>query len=173
MVKRCLDSKETFGVILIKSGVEAGGPAVPYEIGTEAMIVSHEKLADGRFYLLVSGRRRFRVDRLDYSQLYLSAKVMWLPEEDLYPVREEIKSRASRLISDYVQYMRTLNPSLEFKVDRVDPVNLSYQIARLLQISLEERQHLLGLSSAEERLQREIELLRAFIPSKRQPDYVM
>jgi Lon protease-like protein len=56
----CIESGESFGVLLIKEGVEVGGPAAPYEIGTEAVILNHEILEDGRILLLAREKRRSR-----------------------------------------------------------------------------------------------------------------
>ncbi|MCH8222137.1 MAG: LON peptidase substrate-binding domain-containing protein [Chloroflexi bacterium] len=38
MLKRCLDGDRRFGVALIKSGPEVGGPAEPHDVGTVARI---------------------------------------------------------------------------------------------------------------------------------------
>jgi len=50
-----------FGVLLIKEGEEVGGGAVPYTVGTTAMIEQCQELEDGRFALSVRGLRRFRL----------------------------------------------------------------------------------------------------------------
>ena len=39
MIGRCLDGDRAFGVTLLKSGREVGGPAIPHEVGTIARIV--------------------------------------------------------------------------------------------------------------------------------------
>ena len=44
MIRNCQEGDSTFGVALIKAGREVGGPAVPYDVGTTAAIVSVEPL---------------------------------------------------------------------------------------------------------------------------------
>jgi len=48
MIRACIDEERPFGVALIRSGEEVGGPAEPHGVGTTARITSHETLPDGR-----------------------------------------------------------------------------------------------------------------------------
>ena len=172
MANHCKSSKKGFGVVFVKDGSETSGQKVPCDVGTMAEIIKIEQLPDQSLYLMASGIKRFRIINLDYSQQYLSAKITWLPDEDHRLVRNEIKSKVSRLFLDYVQYLKALNPDLKIKPEISDPLKISYQIVHALPITAEQKQVLLELNSVEERLQREIEVLRRFIPSKKMPDYL-
>ena len=108
LIDRCLQAEETFGVVLIKSGSEVGGSSIPHSIGTEATITHYETLDDGRFYILATGRRRFSIARLDYSQPYLSGRVTWISDDKNESINEEVRLLASRLVLDYVQYLQTI-----------------------------------------------------------------
>lgn len=63
MVGECGRTGGGFGVCLIAEGGEVGGPAVPAEFGTEAVIEDFGTDDDGLLTLRVRGARRFRVAR--------------------------------------------------------------------------------------------------------------
>ena len=66
MLKRCLDTGEKFGVVLIKRGKEALGPlADPYQIGCTAQLVQVEQAPDERYDVTALGRERFRITSID------------------------------------------------------------------------------------------------------------
>ena len=64
MVQRCLEGDSEFGVVLIKSGSEVGGPAEPHSVGTVARIIDVERLDEGRMRIAVAGRERFRIEEI-------------------------------------------------------------------------------------------------------------
>jgi uncharacterized protein len=81
LVTECIEYSEPFGVALIREGVEVGGPAVPYTIGTTANIESITPLADGRLQLATVGGRRFRIITLHTDRPYLWANVEYPVDE--------------------------------------------------------------------------------------------
>ena len=81
LVTECIEYSEPFGVALIREGVEVGGPAVPYTIGTTANIESITPAADGRLQLATVGGRRFRVLALHTDRPYLWAEVEYPLDE--------------------------------------------------------------------------------------------
>ena len=81
MVKRCTRQGESFGVCLLIDGVEAGGPAVPAETGTEARIVDFTMREPGVLGIAVEGERRFVVRSTSLqSDGLLVGEVQWLPK---------------------------------------------------------------------------------------------
>ncbi|HEX7974334.1 MAG TPA: hypothetical protein VF498_07990, partial [Anaerolineales bacterium] len=46
--RECIEEDAPFGVLLIKSGPETGGTAIPHDVGTTARILQVEYLEDGR-----------------------------------------------------------------------------------------------------------------------------
>ena len=82
MVGRCLEHDEPFGISLILEGEEVGGPAVPRRIGTEAAIIASQRYRDGRYDVVVEGRRRFEVVALDRTKPYIRAEVRFLDEPE-------------------------------------------------------------------------------------------
>ena len=167
MVNRCIEANENFGIVLIKSGFEVGGPAVPYDVGTEARIVKHETLSDGRIILVTEGMRKFRITKADYSQEYLSARVEWIPEEieeQSLLVSYDIITEALELTRSYLTALNKLFPEvLKASLEDNDRVKLSYQIAEILHFPVEERQALLEMSSARERLEKESDYLQGLL----------
>jgi hypothetical protein len=76
MISRCLTAEQPFGVVLIRTGLEANGAlAEPYSIGTTARISTVEHLADGRMNLTALGEERFEILSLDRSGPYLVGQV--------------------------------------------------------------------------------------------------
>ncbi|MBM3459217.1 MAG: ATP-dependent protease, partial [Armatimonadetes bacterium] len=71
MIRRCLDGDQRFGVCLIRSGPEVGGPADPHSVGSLCQIAHVHALEDGRMNLLVVGVSRFQVVRLYHDEAYL------------------------------------------------------------------------------------------------------
>lgn len=63
MVRECGRSGSGFGVCLILDGEEAGAPATPTAVGTEARIEDFDATPEGLLTLRVRGARRFRVRR--------------------------------------------------------------------------------------------------------------
>ena len=80
MVRRCTRQGEGFGVCLLIDGVEAGGPAVPAETGTEARIVDFTMREPGVLGIAVEGERRFVVRGASrQADGLLVGEVEWLP----------------------------------------------------------------------------------------------
>lgn len=80
MVKRCTRRGESFGICLLIDGVEAGGPAVPAETGTEARIVDFTMREPGVLGIAVEGERRFVVRSTSVqADGLVMAEVQWLP----------------------------------------------------------------------------------------------
>ncbi|MBI4220437.1 MAG: LON peptidase substrate-binding domain-containing protein [Chloroflexi bacterium] len=80
MLKDCMELDRRFGVVLIKSGVEVGGPADPYMIGTVARITDLGQPVAGAIPLKVVGESRFKIVSLDRSLPYLAGSVEHLEE---------------------------------------------------------------------------------------------
>src|SRR3990172_4652529 len=95
MIGRCIERRSPFGVVLIRSGEEVGGPAEPHDVGTTARIAQVQRLPDGRLNLVAFGGRRFRILALDTSQPYLQGDVEFLDSEDV--AAAEVAAAAARV----------------------------------------------------------------------------
>jgi Lon protease-like protein len=166
MINTCLAQDKPFGVVLIYSGPEIGGPAIPHSAGTVARIVNWEWLPDGRMNIITVGDRRFRiVEYANNSELpYLVGSVeYWDDEPDEFPDLSKLVGDVSHNFVDYLTLIMSLAdqvlPVSQLRLPN-DPSMLSYHIASNLQIDVNEKQDLLEEPSAVARLQRELALLR-------------
>lgn len=160
MVGRCLEHEETFGVCLILEGEEVGGTATPRRIGTEAAIIAAQRYRDGRYDLVVEGRRRFEVLGLDKSRRYLQAEVRFLPDEDVGGF--ELAQGVARLFEPFLESAELAGEMImDESWKEMDPRTLSYRVASVLPLADDARQSLLELPDVESRLRREAELLMA------------
>ena len=161
MLRKCLEEDQTFGVVLIRSGREAGEPAEPFSVGTQARIVEGVPRPDGRINLTSRGVRPFRVTDILQQVPYLIGRVEFL--EYQLGQRENAEALAERLRQAFRVHMDLLaslyqQKAPEIKVD-LDPEALSYIVAGAIQIALPQKQDLLETASAEERLEKELKFL--------------
>jgi Lon protease-like protein len=161
MLQHCLSGDSTFGVVLIKSGSEVGAPAVPYSVGTVAQIVQVNRVQEGRIFVSVLGRQRFRVSQITQYQPYIAAQVELL-EEEVEPGLSESEAEEVRLAAtQYVRLLLGLRGGWMRQINMPSGVvELSYFIAGMLQADLQEKQALLEEPSASKRLAAELALLR-------------
>ncbi|PIA62864.1 hypothetical protein AQUCO_00200704v1 [Aquilegia coerulea] len=90
MVRRIMEGNRRMGMVGSESGTMA-------DFACEVEITECEPLPDGRFYLEVEGRRRFRIIRSWEQDGYRVAEVEWI--QDIYPVggtreREDLQDMA-------------------------------------------------------------------------------
>ncbi|MGV3719777.1 MAG: LON peptidase substrate-binding domain-containing protein [Actinomycetota bacterium] len=159
MVRHCLEGDRIFGVCLISSGREVGGPAEPFDMGTTCRIHTVAPQGDGRMHLVTFGVERFRIMRLLPDEApYLKADVELVPDEP-GPEAPMLAEEARAAISQYVE--RALEAQGEaprkFELPE-DPVALSHLIGSIVPAEPPVRQVLLE-TSVEERLRRGLALL--------------
>lgn len=165
MVNNCLAQDRPFGVVLIYSGNEVGGSAIPHPVGTLARIARWEWLPDGRMNILIVGERRFRIVDFAKPELpYLEGLIeYWDDEPAEHPDLPTLMDRVRNTFIDYLTLIMSLAdqalPISQLQLPD-DTTMLSYQIASNLQIEMNERQGLLEEPSAVARLRRELTLLR-------------
>ena len=159
MIGECLEAGEPFGVVMIREGMEVGGPARPYRTGTTARITKVEHLEEGRMNLATVGERRFRMVDMLHEVPYLKGRVQFLPEE-MGDIGEEVLEKAGELFAEYLRSLSGLQGgwSRQAAVPG-DAGRLSYSIAEYLEIPSRAKQRLLELSFIGERLQYEIPML--------------
>lgn len=117
MIGACVERDEPFGVALIKEGIEAGGSATPFEVGTSARITRVERLADGRMNIVTIGGRRFRMLVRDESRPYLQAEVEYIERAEDSEADSAIAERVRLLFSDYYRATLALNDQWTRRVE--------------------------------------------------------
>lgn len=154
MIGRCLEHDEPFGICLILEGEEVGGPALPHRIGTEAGIIASQRYRDGRYDIVVEGRRRFEVVTLDRSRPYLRAEVRFLAESE----GGEDPALAEAVAKLFEGVLESIELSGQAVIDEtwkdLDARSLSYKVASVLPIGEDAKQEILETPDTTARLKR-------------------
>ncbi len=152
MINECIDSRQPFGVVLIKSGQEAGGTAEPHMVGCTAEIVSVQRLEDGRLYINTVGRDRFKIHELHHDKQYLHGTVEILSMEDSDTMKMIKKTYSLRRLVR--SYLDTISSIADTDIDPEklpeEPMSLAYLGTILLQVPAEIKQRILGINSVAE-----------------------
>ncbi len=165
MIGRCIEEGAPFGVVLIRSGKQVGGDAVPHDVGTTARIARVQRLPDGKINLITLGRDRFRVLSLDRSEPFLTGEVEYLVNEATEggAVQREAERVAALFAEQFRlvmavsnQWTRELNLPGEADV-------LADFVAAQIEVPADVKQELLETLSVLDRLRRESELLGELI----------
>ena len=176
MIGECLTNSQPFGVVLIDSGREVGGPAVPHPVGTVARISSAERQGGGRLHIQAVGQQRFRLLELQYDRTFLTGTIEEFPLAGAK--NQPARQSARALVPWLARYLHLLGTAAEAQLHQQDlphdPAGVGYLAAIVAQIPMLEKQALLATHTATELLQREraiyrreISLLRAMLSSDR------
>jgi Lon protease-like protein len=164
MIKRCLEDNQTFGVSLISEGEEGQSGTMPSIVGTAARITETTPFPDGRLNIQTIGERRFRVVSLREEDEYLIGTVEWLDDVSTERAAPAWAAKVRRILKRYLALMAR-NTQLsgvdlsEFSMPH-DPELLSMTVGALLQLSNEQKQELIEMTSTAARLSYEYSLLR-------------
>jgi Lon protease-like protein len=163
LVRSCSREGSGFGVCLILDGSEAGEPASPVALGTEARIVDFTTLPDGLLGITVLGVRRFRVERTRVRDNGLIvADVLWLDEPTPTPLAVEHELLAT-LLRRLIEHMGGAHAHAD-ALAYADASWVSWRLAELLPIALADRQLLLQESDPDARLRRLLGLIEKLQP---------
>lgn len=158
--------RREFGIVAVREGrsVEQDGIDALYSVGTATVLRQVESLDDGRFDIVTTGTRRFRLDHLATDAPLARARVTWLAEEQ--------GSGASALIEPvaraFVAYRAVLAGQLDdddstgHLADELpdDPGVLSYLVTAAMVLPVHERQLLLEATDDAARLRMALASLR-------------
>jgi Lon protease-like protein len=158
------DDPPAFGVIAIRQGREVGADGIRelHDVGCTSEIRRVEALPDGRFDLVTTGARRFRLLKVhDDVAPYLAADVEYLDDEP----GDDADVLAGSVMRHYLAYRDQLL-RLQGQAPRVrgalptDPQVLSYLVAAAMVLDRQDKQDLLEAPDASARLRAELALLR-------------
>jgi Lon protease-like protein len=157
-----LDSlaEDRFGIVLIREGEEVGEAASYHDVGTIARIADSRRTEDGRRLLVMLGEERFEVVDRRTADPYPAATVITLdegPTEDCDQLVGDVRVALRRYL--VVSAESGHGGDIHFELAS-DPVVASYQVASTVRLLSPERQDLLELPTARERLEREHRLLK-------------
>jgi len=129
-----------------------------HHVGAMVRVQHMLKLPDGTVQLAVLGLRRIKLLSPMAEEPYLSCRVEMLPEtpDSLIPIEREALLR--RAISSFQQLV-TLAPHLPAELASAagaidDPLHLAYYIANHIRLTTEQRQEILEMGSAKQKLER-------------------
>lgn len=140
MTSKCIKNDSLFGVLLIKTGGEAG-PATTYDIGTLARITDWHQGSDGLLGITAVGEQRFRLlcssrepDGLNIGDIEL------IPTGTARSLPDEYRPLAN-ILSGVLEDLGRLYETLDKKYD--DAGWVGYRFAEILPITPEQKQNCL------------------------------
>jgi ATP-dependent Lon protease len=137
-----------------------------YVSGTIGVIVQLLRLADGTVKVLVEGRKRAKIKRFNETRDYFLVEVEEAPDENTDDAEVEALVRSLQSTFEvYVKLNKKVQPDVLMNVQSIEDISkLSDTIAaHLPTIKLVDRQGLLEMADAKQRLQRLFELMQGEI----------
>lgn len=150
MISDCMKRDEGFGICLIRSGEEAGSPAMPYGTGTQVRIVDWDRQPDGLLGITVLGEEKFRIHELKVEDDGLVVgEVEPLPPEPAEPMPPEF----DRLREVLRMILEQLEPTIHYADPQWDDARwVGGRLTELLPLTPRVRQFLLELDNPTARL---------------------
>lgn len=168
------EDRREFGIVAIRDGhrIDRDGAAALHEVGTATVLRQADELDDGRFDIVTTGTRRFRLLDVDLSQPLARAEVAWLAEE-AGPVTPALVREVASAFGRYQQLLggglgrmdesgARVETDDEDDIDHLpdDPAVLSFLVTAAMVLPVAERQELLAAPDAAQRLRLAQRLLR-------------
>ncbi len=154
MIRRCLDEKLEFGMILAANNAVAA-------VGCTAEIVHKLRdYPDGRMDILSEGRAVFRLGQLHDEKEYYEGSVEYLDDEPATPESEG----SEQLMKAFVQCYELLAGRPWIDPGAPAAGSLAYRLGGQLPMELEKRQELLELRSESERRKALLRWIDIFLP---------
>jgi uncharacterized protein len=170
MVADALASDRMIGMVLLCPGWDRdyeGRPPI-YSIGCNGVLTHNERLADGRYNIVLRGIERFRILEEDHTLAYRRALVE--------PLREQPLDAADRsaILNQRARLEAMLGPSQSSAGDPRMPASMSDEdlinaLAQYLDLEPLEKQALLEKASLRSRAESLVELLEMKIMMARTP----
>src|SRR5438477_1167558 len=151
--------------------VDEPTPDQIYRIGTIARILQSQRQENGQIKVVVEGRERATTIRVDNNAGAFTATIRRAPVAGEEGVRTDaLVQKISQLIEQHLRLAPDVQPdALQTAMRNADPSHMADALSSQLRISVEDKQGLLELFSAQARLARLIEILEIEL-DKRQLD---
>lgn len=151
------DARE-FGIVAVRDGRDVGrdGLSALFPVGTATVLRQAARLSDGRYDIVTTGTRRFRLIELDDRESLLRARVEFL--DDVNDPADAIL--ATKVAGGFRRYRAALSGQIPDSVDLEaddedlpeDPTVLSYLVTAAMVLPIDERQALLAADTTGDRL---------------------
>ena len=132
------------------------GPKDLYEIGVIGTILQLLKLPDGTVKVLVEGGRRAKISKYVDQSDYIEAKVREV--EDKTVINDEVEALARAVMTQFEQYVKLnkkIPPEVIVSVNQIEePAKMADTVASHLALKIEDKQALLELANASDRLEK-------------------
>ena len=154
---------QRFGVVAIREGREVGIRAASqlHTIGCAADLQQVEALPDGRFSIVATGGRRFRLLDLDTSDDLARATVEYLDDPETAGADEVAGQVAAAFLRYYDALLTAQGNPPDGELELPDrPRDLAYAVADAMLLDDGEKQQLLAAASTNRRLELELSLLQ-------------
>jgi ATP-dependent Lon protease len=161
MVRDALEGSPYLVVALIQ-GDAAREPTAFARVATAGRIVTHQRLADGRFNILVEGAVRVACEEIPSANLYRRVRCVALPEPEGEAAAVPATERAAMLslVGLVMQAARARSPGMEFVPPTgLPPARLAFKVADRLVADATARQWILEADTARARVSRTTEAL--------------
>lgn len=161
LIRDCSANDRGFGICVIVDGDEAGSPAAPASIGTEARIIDFFTRPDGLLGIRVEGGRRFEVDRARarHDGLLL-AQVRWREADPALALPPEYGLLAT-ILERIHEHMGSSTVAIERS--RYDDASwVGFRLAEAFPLDNAERQLLLQIDEPLQRLDQLMHYLPRF-----------
>ncbi|AZF07528.1 LON peptidase substrate-binding domain-containing protein [Pseudomonas sp. R5-89-07] len=151
MISRCMKKGESFGVVCILHGKEAGMATDGYSlIGCEALIRDFKQQDNGLLGIRVEGGRRFRVYDVEVQKdQLLVAQVQWLEELPDQPLEDEDADLLA-LLQALAEHPMVASLDMDARAEGQQA--LANQLAYLLPFTESDKVDLLQLDDPQQRL---------------------
>jgi hypothetical protein len=155
------EDEREFGIVAVRDGHDPSrdGQSALYPVGTATVLRQAERLDDGRYEIVTTGSRRFRLLEVDAREPLLRAQVEFL-EDVSDPADDLLADQVSRRFRLYRGALSGQVPgAADWDGDDVedadlpdDPTVLSYLVTAAMVLPTDERQSLLAAATTGDRL---------------------
>ncbi len=160
MTAAALDGDRIIGMVLLRPGWEGQYEERPpvYPVGCAGLITHAERLAEGRYNIVLRGLEKFRVCSEDHARAYRIGEIEPIPEALAESDRDAMRAERRRLESLLVPQPagRGVDPKMPPSMPDEDLVNA---LAQYLDLEIVEKQALLERNGLVDRCRSLIELL--------------
>ncbi|MDZ4812543.1 MAG: LON peptidase substrate-binding domain-containing protein [Pseudomonadota bacterium] len=151
MIRDCMRADIGFGVCMILDGRDAGQPAIPATLGTQAHIVDFSTLPDGLLGITVQGGARVRIDgtRVNGAGLTIGDVAVLAPDPQLLiPTQHALLVTILQRLADHedTELSRASKSSFD------DAAWVGFRLADRMPIALDDRQLILRMDDPLARL---------------------
>ena len=139
-----------------------------FKVGTLGNILQMLKLPDGTVKVLVEGKSRCIIEKVNSSEEYIDAKIKLLKDEEFtFDNKDILTNKLSSVFEQYAKLNGKINSDILSTISEIsDPSTLTDTIVNHLLLNIEEKQEFLEMMNAMERtekltlkLETEIEIL--------------